>query len=99
MALERFYLQLVEVAVCEPGLLYSMFRLLFPLSCLVFLSSLIQSDLGITNLAMIADTLLYRTLCNPNGAHQPISPGAKKGVFCIKQYWRLHENAAALLGS
>ena len=33
----------------------------------------IQSDLAITDLA-IADTLLYQTLCNLSGAHQPLSP-------------------------
>ena len=34
---------------------------------------LIQSDLDITD-PVIADTLLYRMLCDPSGAHRPISP-------------------------
>ena len=41
----------------------------------------IQSDLAITNLD-IPDTLLYRTLRNPNGAHQQISP-CYNGRTCI----------------
>ena len=34
---------------------------------------LVQSDLAITDL-VIPGTLLYRTLCNPNGARRLISP-------------------------